>query len=59
MALNYTKWAVKCKKWLENIPTFFIPRPSKIYPNWNFWFANVTSGNPASQTMERIKLLHH
>jgi hypothetical protein len=23
-------------KWSENIPTFSIPRPSKIYPNWDF-----------------------
>jgi hypothetical protein len=22
-------------------------RPSKIYPNWNFWFENKPSGNPA------------
>jgi hypothetical protein len=22
--------------WLLNIPTFSIPRPSKIYPNWDF-----------------------
>jgi hypothetical protein len=25
--------------------TNIISRPSKIYPNWNFWFDN-TSGNP-------------
>jgi hypothetical protein len=24
------------------------PRPSKIYPNWDFWFENKPSGNPAS-----------
>jgi hypothetical protein len=25
---------------------FSIARPSKIYPNWNFWFENKPSGNP-------------
>jgi hypothetical protein len=39
--------ALKDKKWLQtvsnghkiyqNIPTFYILRPSKIYPNWDFW----------------------
>jgi hypothetical protein len=29
------------------IPTFSIPRPSKIYPNWDFWFEKIPSGNPA------------
>jgi hypothetical protein len=27
--------------------TFSIPRPSKIYPNWGFWYENKPSGNPA------------
>jgi hypothetical protein len=30
----------------KNIPTFSIPRPSKIYPSWDFWFENKPSGNP-------------
>jgi hypothetical protein len=25
---------------------FSITRPSKIYPNWDFWFENKPSGNP-------------
>jgi hypothetical protein len=40
----------KCTKLPQNtpnIPTFFIPRLSKIYPNWDFWYENVPSGNPA------------
>jgi hypothetical protein len=28
------------------ITTFSIPRPSKIYPNWDFGFENKPSGNP-------------
>jgi hypothetical protein len=27
------------------IPTSSIARPSKIYPNWDFWFENIPSGN--------------
>jgi hypothetical protein len=30
------------------MPTFSIPSPSKIYPNWDFWFENKPSGNPLS-----------
>jgi hypothetical protein len=26
---------------------FFIPRLSKIYPNWDCWFENIRSGKPA------------
>jgi hypothetical protein len=32
------------------VPTFFIPRPSKIYPNLDIWFENIPSGNPGTQT---------
>jgi hypothetical protein len=28
------------------IPTFSIPRPSKIYHNCDFWFENMPFGNP-------------
>jgi hypothetical protein len=36
----------KLTKWPLNIPTSSIARPSKIYPNWSFWFENIPSGNP-------------
>jgi hypothetical protein len=38
--------AVKQTKWPQNIPTSSIVRPFKIYPNWDFWFENMPSGNP-------------
>jgi hypothetical protein len=37
---------VKYSKWPKNISAFSILRPSKIYPNWDFWFENKPSGNP-------------
>jgi hypothetical protein len=38
---QHYKMAVK-----YNIPTFFILRPYKINPNWDFWSENIPSGNP-------------
>jgi hypothetical protein len=40
---------LKCTKRPLNVPTFSIPRPSKIFPNWDFWFENIPSGNPDLQ----------
>jgi hypothetical protein len=31
---------------IKYINIFLNLRPSKIYPNWNFWFENKPSGNP-------------
>jgi hypothetical protein len=53
--VRYTyQMATKCNKRSQNIPNghrkykrFFISRPSKIYPNLDFWFENIPSGNPA------------
>jgi hypothetical protein len=28
------------------LPTPSIARPSKNYPNWEFWFENMPSGKP-------------
>jgi hypothetical protein len=32
------------------MPAFFIQRPSKIHPTWNFWYTSVPSGNPVRGT---------
>jgi hypothetical protein len=42
-----SQMAVKYSKWPQNISTFSNLRPSKRYPNWDFWFENKPSGNPA------------
>jgi hypothetical protein len=39
---------------IHNIPTFSIPKPSKFYPNWDFCFENIPSGNPEFAT-DRFK----
>jgi hypothetical protein len=33
------------------IPAFLILRPSQKYPNWDVWFENILSGNPALETI--------
>jgi hypothetical protein len=33
--------------------TFSISRPSQIYPNWDFWFENIPSGNPGQQQQKK------
>jgi hypothetical protein len=43
---NIYEMAVIYFKWPHNVPTFSIPRPSKIDPNWDFWYENMPSGNP-------------
>jgi hypothetical protein len=56
---TYQNWE-RLTKWQQNVPNgcklfpmgikfikkISIPRPSKIYPNWDFWYANKSSGNP-------------
>jgi hypothetical protein len=45
-----------------NIPTLSITRPSKIYPNWDFWFENIPSGNPVLERTRNLfifKLFYH
>jgi hypothetical protein len=47
MAIKYTNWQQNRPNGHKNLPTSFIARLSKIYPNWDFWFENIPSGNPA------------
>jgi hypothetical protein len=49
--------AVKYTKWLINIPTFAIPRLSKIYPKRNFWNENILSGNPVTDDAHLVELV--
>jgi hypothetical protein len=45
VTIKHTKWLyAKYSKWTQNIPTFSITRPYKIYPNSDCWFENMTSG---------------
>jgi hypothetical protein len=37
-----------------NMLTFSIPRPSKKYPNWEFWCGNISSGNPDSEHQRKL-----
>jgi hypothetical protein len=37
---------VKYSKWPLNTSTLSNLGPSKIYPNWDFWFEKKPSGNP-------------
>jgi hypothetical protein len=61
----------KCTKWPQNIPfgrkvdksalkqyehLLHIARPSKIYPNWDFWFENTPSGNPGAGEAQKCRL---
>jgi hypothetical protein len=46
--------AVKYSKLSSNIHPFSILMSSKIYPNWDFWFENIPSGNPGIRTSECI-----
>jgi hypothetical protein len=54
MATKYTKWQQKYNKWPQNRPNgrkiyqhFSLQDPPKFTPNWEFWFENMPSGNPA------------
>jgi hypothetical protein len=41
----YVPFVRKIDKMAIKIPTSSIARPSKIYPNLDFWFENIPSGN--------------
>jgi hypothetical protein len=46
--LEIYQMTVKYSKLPLNMPIVSILRPSKIYPNLNFWSENKPSGNPAA-----------
>jgi hypothetical protein len=49
-----SKMTIKFTKWVLNIPSrhkMYRQSPSKIYPNWDFWYANKPPGNPAFQSI--------
>jgi hypothetical protein len=49
IVIKYPKLSVKYSKWPQTISTVSRLRPSKIFPNWDFWFENnKRSGNPAA-----------
>jgi hypothetical protein len=54
MTTNYTKRQniiPNGRKILQNVIKYnniYIPRPSKMYPNLDFWLENKPSGNPAA-----------
>jgi hypothetical protein len=64
-----TKCTTKCTKWPYNVPfgrkidnmvikiPSSIARPSKIYPNWDFWFENIPSGNTFCYRKNWLRLL--
>jgi hypothetical protein len=51
MNVKIYQMAVKCSKSPLNKPEFSVPKPSKTYPNWDLWFENIPSGNPAYWTI--------
>jgi hypothetical protein len=40
----------------KNIPTSYIARSSKSYPNWKFWFESMPSGNPDWRSADQTKV---
>jgi hypothetical protein len=48
MALKYTNDSEINQNGHQNYKhMYFMASHSKIYPNWNFWFQNMPTGNPA------------
>jgi hypothetical protein len=46
MAPKYTQMATKYTQMASKYTKIFYSRPSKINPNWDFWYENKPSGNP-------------
>jgi hypothetical protein len=50
----YIKWSLNIPTGQKILLTFYIPRPFKIYPYWEFWYENIPSGNPARTVQIQI-----
>jgi hypothetical protein len=50
---NMFHLAEKFTKQPFNIPTSSIASPSKIYPDWDFGFEKIPSGNPGQKAYEQ------
>jgi hypothetical protein len=49
MSIKYTEYPLKRPNVHKiYLPYIFHSKPSKIYPNLDFWFENIPSGNPAA-----------
>jgi hypothetical protein len=70
LLIQHTKTGKNTKyiKWTQNIlngrkinqvamkyTNIFYSRPSKIFPNWDFWFENMPSGNGNPETKCLVK----
>jgi hypothetical protein len=53
---NIHQMAIKQIKWAKCILIFSIPRPSKLYPKWDFWYENIPIGNPAHRPHSNTSL---
>jgi hypothetical protein len=53
MATKYTKWPQR----IPNGRQMAIKYNNIIYPNWDFWFENMPSGNPGPNDIEKNKYL--
>jgi hypothetical protein len=53
-AIKYILFCRKVDKMAIKIPTSSFARPSKIYPNWDFWFENIPSGNTGLNVCENL-----
>jgi uncharacterized protein involved in tolerance to divalent cations len=50
LAIKYTNWSYNVPNGhIPIISTSSIARPSKIYPNWDFWLENIPSGNHGAE----------
>jgi hypothetical protein len=58
MTTKYTKWPYvngsKIDQMVIKFANIFKTRHSKIYPNWDLWFENKPSGNPACNKSPRV-----